>query len=127
MATINEVKQFIESNFASEALANGLTKVVVTFDDGRSQLAFVSFDEISNQIFMSVESPFAQTGDVNPKLALEVAKTVPFGVGVLADYYTLKNVIPIADLDASEISFGIGFVTGQADSLETQILGTDKL
>ena len=123
MATQNEVLNFIKSNYEAEVLSGGDLKLVFDLGGGRSQLAFVDVTESNAQF----SSPFATVDDVTPKQALEANAEYSVGMQLIGNWYVIKHVVPLADLDASEVSAAFDLVANIADMLETKLVGSDKL
>ena len=123
MATQNEVLNFIKSNYETEVLSGGDLKLVFDLGGGRSQLAFVDVTESNAQF----SSPFATVDDVTPKQALEANAEYSVGMQLIGNWYVIKHVVPLADLDASEVSAAFDLVANIADMLETKLVGGDKL
>lgn len=123
MATQAEVKNYITRNLNAELIDGDLYKIVYDLGNDRSQLVFASVREIS----MNVSSPFAKTEDVTPKQALKAIENVAFGIGTLGDWYVVRHVVPLPDLDESEIIVGLEVVAGIADEVEEEIVGGDNL
>lgn len=123
MATQNEVLNFIKSNYETEVLSGGDLKLVFDLGGGRSQLAFVDVTESNAQF----SSPFATVNDVTAKQALEANAEYSVGMQLIGNWYVIKHVVPLADLDASEVSAAFDLVANIADMLETKLVGGDKL
>jgi hypothetical protein len=119
MATINEVISHIKSNYSTEDLGNGGLKMEFNIDSNRTQLIFVH----STELMLLVASPFAQ--NISSDLAFQAAETSIFGVKKLNDLYVLHHVIPVGDIDASEIEFGLKVLALQADELDSKF-GRDQ-
>ena len=117
MATRAEVIQHIRSYSDVEDMGDGGFKVVYSFDDGRSQLLFMKV--LDDLLLMS--SPFAHQDDITSTKAIDLA--VIYGVGMVGEYYVLKNVLHIEDIDESEIVNGAGLLAVRADTLEEQVGG----
>lgn len=122
MASQKEVISFILENFPSESISDTLVKVVVSWDDGRSQLVFANVMEN----LMDVASPFAEQSAISATQALNANESV-FGVGMVADWYALKHVVPIDDLDASEMHVAFKALAEVADELEKKLGLGDNL
>jgi hypothetical protein len=122
MATESEIKKFIEKNYNFEVLDSGAYKIVMDGDDGRSQLVFV---EVGDTWFNAF-SPFADMDDVTPKQALLANAEYILGMQILGNMYCVKYAVLIADLDESEVVFGIQYTVGIADQLEKELVGGDK-
>jgi hypothetical protein len=123
MATQAEVKSYITKNMSAELIDGDLYKVVYDLGNDRSQLVYAAVMEK----VMSVSSPFAKTEDVTPKQAIKAVEDYTFGIGTLGDWYVVRHVVPLADLDESEIIVGLEIVAGVADELEEELIGGDAL
>lgn len=122
MATIAEIKKFLENTYSYEVLESGTYKIIMDGDGGRSQLVFVEV----NDTWLNVLSPFAEMDDVTPKQALLANSEYILGMQTLGDTYCVKYVALIADLDESEVVTGIEYAAGIADQLERELVGGDK-
>jgi hypothetical protein len=117
MATMNEVISHIKSNYSTEDLGNGGLKMEFNIDRTRTQLIFVHSDDE----MLIVGSPFAR--NISSDLAFQAAENSIFGIRKFDDLYVLHHVIPIGDIDASEIQFGLMTLAIQADELEAKFGG----
>lgn len=122
MATVAEIKKFLEKTYNYDVLDSGTYKIVMDDDGGRSQLVFVEV----NDTWLNVLSPFAEMDDVTPKQALLANSEYVLGMQILGDTYCVKYVALIADLDESEVVTGIEYAAGIADQLERELVGGDK-
>jgi hypothetical protein len=122
VATIAEIKKFLENTYNHEVLESGTYKIIMDGDGGRSQLVFVEV----NDTWLNVLSPFAEMDDVTPKQALLANSEYILGMQTLGDTYCVKYVVLIADLDESEVVTGIEYAAGIADQLERELVGGDK-
>jgi hypothetical protein len=123
MATQAEVKNYITKNMSAELVDGDLYKIVYDLGNDRSQLVYAAVRET----VMNVSSPFAKTEDVTPKQAIKAVEDFTFGIGTLGDWYVVRHVVPLADLDESEIIVGLEIVAGVADELEEELIGGDAL
>jgi hypothetical protein len=123
MATQQEVVNYITNNLKSELIADQLFKIVYDMGNDRSQLVFAKVGEAS----LNISSPFAKTEDVTPKQALKSVEDSAFGIGMSGDWYEVRHVAPLADLDESEIITGLEVVAEIADELEEALVGGDDL
>lgn len=120
MATRAEVIQHIRNYSDVEDMGDGGFNVVFSFDDGRTQILFMTVLED----ILLMASPFAHRDDITPGKAIDLA--VIYGVGTIGDFYVLRNVLHIADIDESEIVNGARLLAIRADTLEEQV-GGDRL
>lgn len=122
MASRNEVIQFIQSNYPVELVFGGqMMKLTKMWNDGRSQLLFATVDDEK----IEVRSPFARTDQISAEKALELNPTV-FGVARMGEWYCLAHVVPVENVDASEIQLAFDGLAELADEFERQLgLGDD--
>jgi hypothetical protein len=123
MATQAEVKSYITKNMSAELIDGDMYRIVFDLGEDRTQLVYAAVRET----IMSVSSPFAMTEDVTPKQAIKAVEDFTFGIGTLGDWYVVRHVVPLADLDESEIIVGLEIVAGVADELEEELVGGDAL
>lgn len=121
MASQSEVQNYIKNNINSELIDDGLLKIIYDLGEGRSQLVYAFISDVS----LNISSPFAKAEDVTPKQALKAVDGISFGIGMLEDWYVVRHVVPIADLDESEIITGLEVVAQIADDLEDSLVGGD--
>jgi len=125
MASMAEVKAFIKSNFEVEAMDSGGLTSSFTFGDGRSQVIFFNF--VDEEDYLIISSPFAKLSDVSPKQALEAAaKTTFLGIKLVGSFLAVSHVVPVADLDPSEVAEGVAMVAAAGDVLEERLVGSDN-
>jgi hypothetical protein len=123
MATQAEAISFLKSNYKCEAVADDLFKVLVEYEDNRSQLVFVGIHDH----VMVFNSPFASENDLTATQALNAVTNGLFGIKNIGGLYSLANLIFMEDLDASEFNKGIHFIAKTADDLEKSLVGGDRL
>lgn len=129
MATWREVVSYLTSNYEVDQVSPTLMKLVFGLDEGRSQMVFVeglALDDPDAAI-VSFISPFAKTEQLSPKGLIDcMEKNSALGIAIIGDWYALKNVAPLANLDANEIEWPLTYVTSFADQLERELnLGDD--
>lgn len=117
MATRAEVIQKIRSYGDVEDLGDGSFKVLWELDGGRSQIVFMNV----NDMMLMFVSPFASKDDITASTAIGMA--VIFGVCEVGDFYALRNVSLIEDLDESEIVNMAMVIAMRADALESEVGG----
>lgn len=123
MATQAEAVNFLKSNFKCEAISENLFKVLVEYEENRSQLVFVGIFET----VITLNSPFASEDDLSAKQALNAVSDGLFGLKVIGGLYSISNLLFVEDLDASEMNKGIYFIAKTADDLEKSLVGGDRL
>lgn len=118
MASAKEIRKFIESEFETEYLEDlGMHRMLLELADERSHIVLVAV----NDEFFEVISPFANFDDVTPKRALEVASNRLLGIQVYGESYFVKHVVPVQDIDESEVITGIQMAAIVADTLEQDL------
>jgi hypothetical protein len=122
MATAAEFKAFAMANYKIEETESGLLRMTYRFPDDRTQLVLIEV----NDDFAMVSSAFASLEDVSPKQALDAAGDRIFGVKLIGNTFYLRHVIPLADVDPSEIDTGFEILAAAADVVEENLLGTDN-
>ena len=129
MATWREVVSYLTSNYKVDQLSPTLMLLVFGLDQGRSQMVFVEGLDLDDpdDAIVSFISPFAKTEQLSPQGLVDcMVNNCGIGVAIIGDWYALKNVAPLANLDANEIEWPLTFVTNFADHLERELnLGDD--
>lgn len=123
MATQNEVTQFIKNTYKWQDTNFGALKFEFNISDERSQLVFVWVSEENIQ----VSSPFGRTDSVTPLEALKAVSEKSLGMQLMDDLYMVRHSAPIADIDASEITYALELTAIVADNLEEELTGKDLL
>lgn len=117
MATRAEVIQHIRSYNDVEDMGDGSFKVLWELEEGRSQIVFMTvLDD-----FLVFVSPFASKDDLTANKAIGMAQI--FGVCEVGDFYALRNVTLLEDLDESEIVNMALVIALRADAIETEVGG----
>lgn len=121
MATQEEVRNFVIDRYNPRESEDG-TLIATFVDAGRSQQTFINVYDSS----IEVQSAFARTSDITDAQAFEISKDSALGIGKVPGFYVVKNVMPIKDLDTSEIILAIEMPTVFADDFEKALgLGDD--
>lgn len=123
MATQQEVVKYISNNLNSEQIGDETFKILYNLGNDRSQIVFIHAASET----INIASPFAKIEDVTPKQALKAVETYAFGIGTTGDWYVVRHVVPIADLDESEITIGLELAAIIADELEEELVGGDAM
>jgi len=117
MATRAEAMKYLRNINGMQEGDDGLFQYVVSWDDGRSQLVFLKvLDD-----FIILTSGFAEKDAISAHKALELA--VIFGVTDTGNFYALRHVLFLEDLDESEIANSVNLLAARADTLESQVGG----
>jgi hypothetical protein len=121
MATKLETLKYINDNYNSEPIGDNALKFVFEINGGRTQLVFAAvFDDV-----LLIDSPFATVDDVNANIAFKLAEESILGIRRVGDHYSVRHVVPLADVDGSEIDLGLQLAAEAADQLESEV-GGDK-
>lgn len=121
MATKLETMNYLTQNYNTEEAGEDLLKFEFEIDDDRTQLLFA---KVLNGLLV-MDSPFASTEDINANIAFKLAEESVLGVKRVGELFTVRHVIPIADIDESEIDLGLRITAQTADQLESEV-GGDK-
>mgnify|MGYP000031593560 CR=1 FL=1 len=120
MATRADAINFLRGINGMEEVGDALFRFEVSYDDGRSQLVFLSvLDDL-----MVLSSPFASKDDISARKALDLA--VIFGVADIGEFYVLRHILFLEDLDESEVVNSISLLAARADTIEEEV-GGDRM
>lgn len=117
MATEQEVIEKIRSYDGVKDLGDGNFSFMARLEDSRSQIVFVTVSDP----FLAFMSPFAEKDAISADQALSLAKI--FGVCDMGNYYGLRNLSLIEDLDESEIVNMAAYIAFRADAIESEVGG----
>lgn len=120
MATRAEAIEYLRGIPGIKEGDNAFFTYELSLKNGRTQLVF--FMVLDDLIVMS--SPFASKDDITAAKALDMA--VIFGVSEIGNFFALRHILFLADLDESEIISSIGLLGARADTLESEI-GGDRM
>lgn len=129
MATWSSVESYLFSNYTCEKIDNGVIKLQFAWNDtDRVQVVLVvpSGPDHLNPTWMDMHSPIGPVESID--LAAAVRETINFaagGLSVFAGILTVRNSIPLADLDAGEIDGPLGLLSAVGDRLEQMFTGQD--
>ena len=121
MATKQQAIDFMNSKYKAENLGDDIFKLEFTLNEDRTQVILIEF----NDSWMIMGSAFATSEDLTPKQALEAAGEWICGIQMVENTYVVRNVLPIADLDESELQSGMELVLNIADTLEQKFTNKD--
>jgi len=123
MATIAELEGFLTKEFDLRKSGEGRYDGVWLTLNNRSQMVLLNvFDKK-----LVVSSPFAKVSELPLPAAMKAAARFVFGVVVYEDHYCLRHVIPLADIDESEVEWALNVISACADQIEQDTVGGDKL
>jgi hypothetical protein len=124
MATMAEVEGFLTKKFNLKKEDEKKYYGRWPMPNNRSQLVLI--DIYDDKLVLS--SPFAEVSALPWPAAMKAADEFVFGVVVLGSgHYCLRHVIPLADIDESEVEWGLDVMSWCADHLEKNTVGGDKL
>ena len=122
MATKLEVINFLKQNYHHEDLGDGALKLVLeSTDSDRSQLVYAFVYDI----VLSLASPFAKIGQISDSQALTKGEFL--GVAKLGDFYFLRHLVPLENVDENEIVDTIQYLASTADNSEESLGLGDNL
>lgn len=122
MASKQEVLKFLQENYKHNDLGDDSLEIVMEAEDSdRSQLvyAFV-YDDI-----LSIASPFARTDEISDAQAF--SKLSLFGKDKLSDFFVLRHVVLLENVDDNEIVEAMRYLASSADDFEAQLGLGDNL
>jgi len=127
MATWNEVKGFLKSNYTLQKEEDNMVVLLQKFTDGRSQLIYVMKKDLNGSVWADISSPVGtlKAGDINTALELLSGATCG-GLVKVGDFHAVRHCMPIADLSTEEIDSPLKLVAGAADTLEEKFIGGDN-
>jgi len=120
LATRADTIEFLRGMNGMKEGENASFTYEVAFKDNRSQLVFLAvLDDV-----LLMTSPFATKDDITATKALNLA--VIFGVAEVGNFYALRHLLFLEDLDVSEIVNSLNLLASRADTLEEQV-GGDRM
>jgi len=127
MATWNEVKEFIKSNYTVQNEEDNMIVLLQKFTDGRSQLIYVMKKDLNGAVWADISSPIGtlKAGDINSALEALFGATCG-GLVKVGDFHAVRHCMPIADLSSDELNGPLKLVAGAADTLEEKFIGGDN-
>ena len=123
MATMAELEGFLTKKFKLRKSGEGRYDGTWFMHSNRSQM--VILDIYDGKLVVS--SPFAKVSELPLPAAMKAAVRFVFGVVVYEDHYCLRHVIPLADIDESEVEWALNVISACADQIEQDTVGGDKL
>lgn len=115
LTTRTDVIQYLKSNYGAELIGEDLYKLVISWNDGRSQLVFVHV----NEAFVNVTSPVGVLAEVNlTNLVSYVSESSPWGVRMIGEWVCISDTGFTESMDAIELDVPIRFISEAADEIE---------
>lgn len=125
MATWQEVKNYVNSNYQVEPGEGGMLKLLFNTGSGRSQFIFVGLIDMDPALVVFT-SPIGSMNKINLNRLLDATSDTPFGVRAFGDWVGLVHVQLLDTVDPAEIDVPMGLVTLFADKLEERFGEGDK-
>ncbi len=126
MATWQEVKNYINSNYQVEPGEGGMLKLLFNTGSGRSQFVFVGHMDIDPPLLIFT-SPIGDLNKMNINRLVDATSDSPFGIRAFGDWVGLWHVQLLDTVDPAEIDVPLGLVTLFADQLEERFGDGDRL
>ena len=125
MATWSQIAQILESSkaFPARLVEQYLYVVNIPTDKGRTQDVYISLQE-DNITFRSVICELNKV-DLNKLFRSEFIQKIPYGLGPVGDYLTIKHAQKIETLDIDELAAPIAELSQFADYVENALTGGD--
>jgi hypothetical protein len=129
MASWDEVKSFLKSNYNVGKDEGGTVGIEQKFTDGRSQLIFVRKASIGDSVWADIVSPIGviPSDKMDGVLEFLEQKVVCGGIVKVGELHAIRHSMPIADLSTEEIAEPMKALAGSADAIEAVLFGSDKL
>lgn len=121
MATQEEALSYVRRKFVTRELSESAVTLTMELKDERSQLMIIRVDEN----WIHFESGFAKIGTVDPLEAAQLANEYILGIQATDEVFLVRHVIPLENLDESEVNDGIMLVSSIGDELEKKLTGED--
>ena len=130
MATMAELEGFLTKKFELRKSGEGRYDGTWLTLNNRSQMVLLDVYDGKLDVYdgkLVVSSPFAKVSELPLPAAMKAAARFVFGVVVYEDHYCLRHVIPLADIDESEVEWALNVISACADQIEQDTVGGDKL
>ena len=126
MANWSEISRVLESStaFPARLVEQYLYVVTISTDKGCTQDVFVGLQD-DYVTFRSVVCELNKV-DLNKLFTTEFINTIPYGLGPVGDYLTIKHAQKIETLDMEELAAPIAELSMFADFVENALTGGDK-
>lgn len=127
MASWEQLKIFIRSNYEIAADEGSLVKLLFSTGNDRSQLVTVGhgITPIGAEVAI-IASVVAEVGTIDTHALLrEMAEYDIGGVALYGDRLAIRHAVPLADLDPGDFVSPLQHVTIMADRIEAKFVGSD--
>ena len=121
MATWQDLLAFVRTEYRVVEEAGDEVRVMVEYEDGRSQLITLCREVLDQrEEWVQVSSVCGLVKDVNlHRLLAEIGETtVVCGAAILGEYVLLRHCLPLENLDINEFTDPLTFVADTADQVE---------
>jgi hypothetical protein len=122
VATWQQVKSYILSNYQIENDNGEMMSLMFDTGNGRSQRVFVGLIEAGALSSVRFSSPFASWSSTTAERALRATENVLVPITSIGDYLAATHSQLLATIDEAEIDWPMSYVASGADQLE-QALG----
>ena len=125
MATWSQIRQILESSkaFPARLVEQYLYVVNVPTENSRTQDVYVGLQD-DYITFRSVICELNKV-DLNKLFKAEFINKIPYGLGPVGDYLTIKHAQKIDTLDMEELAAPIAALSHYADFVENALTGGD--
>ncbi|GDY32479.1 YbjN domain-containing protein [Gandjariella thermophila] len=128
MASWADLAAFVRSRYRVVAERADEIRILVEFDDERSQTVMVFREMLDRRDeWVQIASPCGLAGDVDlHDLLVEIGATaVVGGAAIIGEHVVVRHSLPLANLDTNEFVDPLHLVATTADELEEKFFGGD--
>jgi hypothetical protein len=128
MATWEDVRQYIHTNYRVADEAPGVVRMIFDLGNGRAQNVFVSSKAVGAYEYLSIWTPVCHESRMPARDALVRNADLTLGALALAPDGTmiLRQSVPLKDLDIDEFEVPLRTLTQLGDMLEQQYAVADQ-
>lgn len=129
MANWASLVDYVNRNYKIADQNDTMVKLIFNTGDLRSQVIFLWKSSLMDgaEEWVTFESPFAEIAQVDLGAVLkETGRLVCGALGLVGTMLTLRHSVPLENVDPNEIDRPLGLISGSADRLERQFVGTDQ-
>jgi len=127
MASWDELRNYIESNYAVVADQLDMLGLDFGLDNGRTQKVLIRRTPLDGAEWVQILTPVCEEGDIEPREALVLSgKMIVGGLVLLDGTIYFRHSLPLKDLDTDEFDVPLHLAVGFGDRLEQEIVGVDR-
>jgi hypothetical protein len=127
MASWDELRNYIESNYAVVADQLDMLGLDFGLDNGRTQKVLIRRTPLDGAEWVQILTPVCEEGDIEPREALVLSgKMIVGGLVLLDETIYFRHSLPLKDLDTDEFDVPLHLAVGFGDRLEQEIVGVDR-